>query len=112
MVVFNQELEYLNFGYKDVPAKSGREIAAVMYKLMAEHEGLVENVECFITDRCPAQELANSLVTESINSNRPEDKKVFSSPCLMHTTLNLDNRSEKQLSDDTRRFSKGLQIWC
>ena len=60
--------------------------------------------------RCPAQELANKLLIEMINANRSEDRKVFSVPCLMHTSLGADNRSGKQLSLDTQKMSKGLQI--
>ena len=76
MLVFNGELEYLNFGYKQVEAKSGRDIAAVMNQMLSEHNGLLSGLECFITDRCPAQELANHLICEIINSNRSDDSKV------------------------------------
>ena len=87
MVVFNKELEYLNFGYKTVAAKTGRDIAAVMHQMLSEHDGLLNGLENFITDRCPSQELANRLVCEIINSNRPQDSQVnkiifFSFPYL------------------------------
>ena len=76
MVVFNKELEYLNFGYKKVEAKSGRDIAAVMHEMLSEHDGLLHGLECFITDRCPSQELANRLVCEIINSKRTQHAQV------------------------------------
>ena len=76
MVVFNKELEYLNFGYKTVAAKTGRDIAAVMHQMLTEHDGLLDSLENFITDRCPSQELANRLVCDIINSNRPQHAQV------------------------------------
>ena len=68
-------LEYLNFGYKTVAAKTGRDIAA-MHQMLSDHDGLLGGLENFITDRCPSQELANRLVCEIINSNRPQDAQV------------------------------------
>ena len=76
MVVFNKALEYLNFGYKTVAAKSGRDIAAVMHQMLSEHDGLLDGMENFITDRCPSQELANRLVCDIINLNRPPHAQV------------------------------------
>lgn len=56
MLVFNKSLEYLNFGYKTVAAKTGRDIAAVMNQMLSEHDGLLNGLENFITDRCPSTE--------------------------------------------------------
>ena len=76
MVVFNKSLDYLNFGYKTVAAKTGRDIAAVMNQMLTEHDGLLDGLENFITDRCPSQELANRLVCDIINLNRPQHAQV------------------------------------
>ena len=51
MTVFKENLEYLNFGYKSVEAKTGQQIAATMRALLREHDGLEEKLECFISDR-------------------------------------------------------------
>ena len=51
MIVFKNDLEYLNFGFKSVEAKTGQQIAATMLALLREHDGLEENLECLITDR-------------------------------------------------------------
>ena len=50
------------------------------------------------------------MLIEMINANRSEGCKVYSVPCLMHTSLGADNRSGKQLSSDAQRIAKGLQI--
>ena len=51
MIVFKKDLEYLNFGFKSVEAKTGQQIAATMLALLREHDGLEQNLECLITDR-------------------------------------------------------------
>ena len=51
MIVFKENLEYLNFGYKSVEAKTGQQIAATMRALLREHDGLEEKLECLISDR-------------------------------------------------------------
>ena len=110
MVVFNKDLEYLNFGYKNVEAKTGHQIAATMLALLREHDGLEQDLECLITDKCPAQQLGNRYLMDLINQNRCQDKQVYSVPCLMHTCLGGDNRSSKQLSSDTQKLAKDIQI--
>ena len=85
---FDRDNEYLVLGMRKVEAKSGRELAAVMMAMIEEHPTLKSNVRTLITDRAPAQVLANQMVVDMINQNRaPEDHCIIVS-CLMHTTLN------------------------
>ena len=110
MLVFNSDLEYLNFGYKEVAAKTGIEIASTMWTMIREHDMLEENLEALITDRCASQLLGNRLLMDMINANRSSDKKVYAVTCHMHTTLGCDNRSWKQLSPEAQSIGKSLQI--
>ena len=110
MVVFNKDLEYLNFGYKEIAAKTGVQIAATMRAMIREHDGLEQNLEALITDRCASQLLANRLLIDMINAERSPENFVFAVTCHMHTSLGCDNRSWKQLSSDAQAIGKGLQI--
>ena len=64
---FDRDNEYLVLGMRKVEAKSGRELAAVMMAMIEEHPGLKSNVRTLITDRAPAQVLANQMVVDMIN---------------------------------------------
>ena len=66
---FDKENEYLVLGMRKVEAKSGRELAAVMIAMIDEHPGLRNNFKALISDRAPAQVLANMIVCDIINNN-------------------------------------------
>ena len=107
---FDRDNEYLVLGMRKVEAKSGSELAAVMMAMIEEHPGLRSNVKTLITDRAPAQVLANQMIVEMINRDRaPEDHCIIVS-CLMHTTLNADKRSNKKLSSDAHTVQNGLKM--
>ena len=64
MIVFKKDLEYLNFGYKSVEAKTGQQIAATMLALIRQHDGLEENLECLITDRSSVVNFLQKLIVQ------------------------------------------------
>ena len=110
MGCFDRDNEYLVLGMRKVEAKSGIELAAVMMAMIEEHPGLKPNIKALMTDRAPAQVLANEMVTEMINRDRAPEDHCFVVSCLMHTALNADKRSNKKLSTDAHRVQNALKM--
>ena len=107
---FDKENEYLVLGMRQVEAKRGHELAAVMIAMIDEHPGLRQNFKALISDRAPAQVLANQLVCEIINRDRAVEDHCYVVSCLMHTALNADNRSNSKLSAEAQSFQNGLKM--
>ena len=110
MGCFDRDNEYLVLGMRKVEAKKSHELAAVMMAMIDEHPGLKPNIKALITDRAPAQVLANEMVTELINRDRAPEDRCFVVTCLMHTVLNADKRSNKKLSSDARSVQNALKM--
>ena len=107
---FDKENEYLVLGMRKVEAKSGRELAAVMIAMIDEHQGLRQNFKALISDRAPAQVLANKIVCEIINRDRAAEDHCYVVSCLMHTALNADNRSNSKLSSEALNVQNALKM--
>ena len=107
---FDRDNEYLVLGMRKVEAKKSHELAAVMMAMIDEHPGLKQNIKALMTDRAPAQVLANEMVTELINRERAPEDYCFVVTCLMHTVLNADKRSKKKLSSDAQSVQNALKM--
>ena len=107
---FDRDNEYLVLGMRKVEAKKSHELAAVMMAMIDEHPGLKQNIKALMTDRAPAQVLANEMVTELINRDRAQENHCFVVTCLMHTVLNADKRSTKKLSSDVQSVQNALKM--
>ena len=107
---FDKENEYLVLGMRKVEAKSGHQLAAVMIAMIDEHPGLRQSFKALISDRAPAQVLANKLVCEIINRDRAVEDHCYVVSCLMHTALNADNRSNSKLSSEALSVQNALKM--
>jgi len=106
---FDHCCNYLVLGIKQSTGKKSNELAAVMYSLINEHPGLEQKIQYLITDTSSAQMAANRLLVDKLNGTRLECL-VQIIICLMHTSINMDSRSHKQLSDDTKEVHTCLKI--
>ena len=107
---FDRDNEFLVLGMRQISASTGIEISSAMLSMMGEHDGLIDNTRCFMTDRCAAQVLANRLLVEKINLKRRGVNPCFEVPCLMHTTGNGDTNSNDKLSDRAKSCQRALKM--
>ena len=107
---FDRDNEYLVLALRKVEASTGEEISSAMLAMMREHDGLIENTRCLMTDRCPAQVRANKLLLEKINEIRGDGNLGFESSCIMHTVINACARSMKMLSEEAKSIHNALKM--
>ena len=106
---FDQDCNFAVLGIKQSSGKKAIELAAVMYSLITDYPGLQEKIQYLITDTSAAQLAANRLLVDKLNRTRTEHL-VQIIICLMHSVINFDNRSYKQLSDETKEVHTSLKI--
>ena len=105
---FNHHTQYHCLAIKEIDAKSGVEIASVMYALINQIPGLKDKIRFIIADRAASQENANKRLQELLNRDRPEDQLIILIICMMHSVIGCDNRSYEKLSVDTKAASSLL----
>ena len=110
LIVFNEKCEYHCVAVRDIEGKKGLEIASVMNARLNEFDGLKEKVSCVISDQCPAQRLGNTEMIKLYNNGREEANKLFQLCCLMHTVINMDNNSAKEVYSSCPETKKAAML--
>ena len=99
--VFNQDLEWNCLELIQSEGKSARAIADEILRVINKYSIPADKVVCMVTDRARAQEAANKLVIQFINSQKSNGQPaMFAIVCLMHTVSNCDTRPQKLLFND------------
>ena len=102
--IFNQNLEWNCLELMQSEGKTGQAIANDMLNVMSKYDVPVEKLICLVTDRSRAQELANRIFCDIVNSRKPEGSpRIYFVCCLMHTVSNADTKPQKWLLQDSQK---------
>ena len=102
--LFNQDMEWNCLELLQSEGKSGEAIANDMLNVMSKYNVPVAKLICLVTDRSRAQERANRIFCEIVNSRKPEGSPlIYYVCCLMHTVSNADTKPQKWLLQDSQK---------
>ena len=102
--LFNQDMEWNCLELMQSEGKTAQAIANDMLHVMSKYDVPAEKLICLVTDRSRAQERANKIFCDIVNSRKPDGSpRIYYVCCLMHTVSNADTKPQKWLLQDSQK---------